>query len=128
MQYQELCSKILGLDRSIRYVAIADHLGSLLASVYREGLVPLASKEESAKYASRAVFMTGASGGGFSSKVGKLQYAVGKYENLVRATVPLVSGSYDKFYLMLSLDVDSDFASVIEKKVIKFLQDRPLPI
>jgi hypothetical protein len=120
--HEELCSKILALDKSIRFVSIVDHLGSLLATGYRQGLMPLASAEETAKYASQAIFMTGTLSGGLNSKVGRLQYVVGKFDNLVRATVPVISGSYDKFYLMLSFDVDSNYVPVIEGKVLTFLE------
>lgn len=123
MEHRELCSNILVLDRSIRFVGLVDHLGSLLATVYRQGLVPLASSDETAKYASQAIFMTGALSGGLNSKVGRLQYVVGKFDNLVRATIPVVSGSYDKFYLMLSFEVGSDYLPVIEEKVLLFLKD-----
>jgi hypothetical protein len=123
LDYKQLCSEILALDRSIRFVGLVDHLGSLLATVYRQGLVPLASSEETAKYASQAIFMTGALSGGLNSKVGRLEYVVGKFDNLVRATIPVVSGSYDKFYLMLSFDVGSDYLPVIEGKVLGFLKD-----
>jgi hypothetical protein len=84
--------------------------------------MPLASAEETAKYASQAIFMTGTLSGGLNSKVGRLQYVVGKFDNLVRATVPVISGSYDKFYLMLSFDVDSNYVPVIEGKVLTFLE------
>jgi hypothetical protein len=123
VQHDELCNHILALDRSIRYVGLADHLGSLLVTVYRKGLEPLASKEETAKYASQLVQLTGAvSGGKFMSKVGKMQYVVGKFEHLVRATIPIVSDSYDKYYLLISFDVDSDFMPVIDR-VLGFLRD-----
>ena len=123
VQHDELCNRILALDRSIRFVGLADHLGSLIVTVYRKGLAPLASREETAKYASQLVLLTGAvSGGKFMSKVGKMQYVVGKFEHLVRATVPVVSDSYDKYYLLMSFDVDSDFMPVIDR-VLAFLRD-----
>jgi hypothetical protein len=127
LEHNEFCSRILALDGSIRFVGLVDHLGSLLATVYRKGLVPLASSEETAKYASQAIFMTGALSGGLNSKVGRLQYVVGKFDNLVRATIPVVSGSYDKFYLMLSFDVGSDYLPVIEGKVLGFLKENQIP-
>lgn len=123
MQHDELCSSILALDDSIRFVGLADHLGLLLVTLYKKGLVPLASKEETAKYASQLVLLTGAvSGGKFLSKVGKMQYVVGKFEHLVRATVPIISDSYDKYYLLMSFDVDSDFMPVIDR-VLAFLRE-----
>ena len=83
LQHEELCKRILGLDRSVRFAALADHLGSLLTTTYREGLVPLAEKEETTKFANQAVFMTGALGVGRNSRIGRMQYVVGRYENLV---------------------------------------------
>lgn len=123
LEHKELCNRILALDGSIRFVGLVDHLGSLLATVYKQGLTPLASTEETSKYASQAIFMTGTLSGRLNSKVGKLQYVVGKFDNLVRATIPVVSGSYDKFYLMLSFDVGSDYLPVIEGKVLGFLKE-----
>ena len=123
MQHEELCNHLLALDGSIRYVGLADHFGSLLVTVYRKGLEPLASKEETAKYASQLVLLTGAvSGGKFMSKVGKMQYVVGRFEHLVKATIPVVSDSYDKYYLLMSFDVDSNFMPVIDR-VLAFLRE-----
>jgi hypothetical protein len=114
--YQDLCNQVLRIDRSIRYVGVADHLGSLIATAYRPGLVPLSSREETEKYTIQAIQRTGAIHGGL--KVGRLQYVIGKYENLVRATIPVTSDRQDKFYLMLSFDLGSNAVSIIEKEVI----------
>ena len=122
MQHEELCNGVLALDPAIRFAGLVDHLGSLITTVYKPGLVPLATKEETARYASQAIYMTGALAGGFNSRVGKMQYVVGKYENLVRATVPVVSAGYDKFYLMLSFDVDTNVITVMEEKILPFLE------
>ena len=111
-----MCSEILGLDRSIRYVGLADHLGSLVATVYRPGLVPLSTREETEGYTVQAIQRMGAVQGG--SKVGRLEYVVGKFEHLVRATVPVVSSRKDKFYLMLSIDLGPDPAKIIENRVL----------
>ena len=118
--YQNMCNEVLGLDGSIRYAGIADHLGTLIATAYRPGLVPLSPKEETEKYTMQAIQRTGAIQGG--SKVGKLQYAIGKYENLIRATVPVVSARQDKFYLMLSFDPGSDPIRIIEEKVMASIE------
>lgn len=122
MQHEKLCGGVLALDPSIRFAGLVDHLGSLMTTVYRPGLVPLATREETGRYASQAIYMTGALAGGFNSRVGRMQYVVGKYENLVRATVPVVSAGYDKFYLMLSFDVGSNVISILEEKVMPFLE------
>lgn len=123
MEHKELCSRILALDPSVRFAALVDHLGSLLTTVYREGLVPLATREETARYASQAIYMTGALAGGYNSRIGRMQYVVGKYENLVRATVPIVSSGNDKFYLMLSFDIGTNVIPVIEEKIMPFVEE-----
>lgn len=111
-----MCDEVLRLDGTIRYVGFADHLGTLLAKSYRAGLVPLSPSDETEKYTMQAIQRTGAIQGG--SKVGKLQYVIGKYENLIRATIPVVSDGNNKFYLMLSFDLGSDTVGVIEGKVL----------
>ena len=118
--YQELCDGILGIDKKIRYVGLADHLGTLVARAYRPGLVPLSSKEETEKYTMQAIQRTGAIMGG--TKVGKLQYVIGRYENLVRATVPVISDRQDKFYLMISLDLGCEPFKIIEDEVLPHVE------
>jgi hypothetical protein len=118
--YQELCDEILRLDRTIRYVGVADHLGSLIARAYRPGLVPLSSKEETEKYTMQAIQRTGAIMGG--TKVGKLQYVIGRYDNLVRATIPVISDRQDKFYLMLSFDLGCEPFKIIENEVLPHVE------
>ena len=118
--YKKLCDDILLLDSIIRYCGIADHLGTLLAKSYRSGLVPLSSPEETEKYTVQAILRTGAIQGG--AKVGRLQYVIGKYENLLRATIPVISESNNKFYLMLSFDMGCDPVTIIEDKVLSQIE------
>lgn len=118
--YQNLCEEVLKLDGIIRYCGLADHLGTLLAKSYRPRLVPLSSLNETEKYTMQAIQRTGAIQGG--SRVGRLQYAIGRYENLVRATIPIVSESSNKFYLMLSFDLGSNPVMIIEDKVLPQLE------
>jgi hypothetical protein len=78
--------------------------------------VPLSSPDETEKYTGQAILRTGAIQGG--TKVGRLQYVIGKYENLIRATIPIVSETSNKFYLMLSLDESCNPVTIIEDKVL----------
>jgi hypothetical protein len=114
--YKKLCDDILGVENIIRYCGIADHLGTILAKSYRPGLVPLSSPEETEKYTMQAIQRTGAIQGG--PKVGRLQYVIGKYENLVRATIPVISSANNKFYLMLSFDLGCEPVRIIEDKIL----------
>lgn len=56
----------------------------------------------------------------FESKLGRLHYSVGKYDKLIRATIPIPVHDDDKskFFLLLSFDIGSDAMSIIEGKVM----------
>src|SRR5690606_42142591 len=101
-----MCNEVLRLDRSIRYVGLADHLGSLVATSYRPGLIPLATKEVTEEYTRQAIQRMGAVQGG--TKVGRLEYIVVRISNLVRETILVVTSRTDKFYLILYNELGSD--------------------
>src|ERR687888_1033607 len=83
-----LCKEIIQLDNSIRFIGIANNLGSLVATAYRNGLIPLMDKQETSHYAIQAV-LRAATREDFESKIGRLVYSIGKYERLIRATIPI---------------------------------------
>jgi hypothetical protein len=120
--FESFCREILASNQSIRFVGIANHLGSLIVTVYRENLVPLMTKEETSQYSIQAV-LRAAIREDFESKIGKLEYSIGKYERLIRATVPILFSRNEgkKFYLLLSFDPDSDAKAIIDKKVLPHL-------
>ena len=120
--FEGFCREIVACNQSIRFAGIANHLGSLIATEYREGLIPLMTKEETSQYSIQAV-LRAATREDFESKIGRLEYSIGKYEKLIRATVPIIfSGSEGKrFYLLLSFDTDSDAKSIIDNKVLPYL-------
>ena len=51
----DFCNQILKSDKYIRFVGLANNLGTLLSTAYREDLIPLMNKEETAHYAIKAV-------------------------------------------------------------------------
>jgi hypothetical protein len=122
-----LCKEILQLDYSIRFIGIANNLGSLVATAYRNGLIPLMNKQETSHYAIQAV-LRAATREDFESKIGKLVYSIGKYERLIRATIPIrlsSSKEYDEskfYYLLLSFDLDFNVMDVIENKIMPFIR------
>ncbi|MFL6392993.1 MAG: hypothetical protein ACJ71E_13215 [Nitrososphaeraceae archaeon] len=121
-----LCKEILQLDNSIRFSGIANNLGSLFATAYRKELIPLMNKQETSHYAIQAV-LRAATREDFESKIGRMEYSIGKYERLVRATVPikLSSSKEDEskfYYLLLSFDLKFNIMDVIENKVMPFIQ------
>jgi hypothetical protein len=124
---QSLCKSILALDESIRFVALANSLGSLIADEYRNNLNPLLTKEETAQYAIQAVTRA-AMREDFTTKLGFFEYSIGKYAKLTRAVIPIdtvipIDNSQDQTYLLLSFDVGSDAVGIIENKIMKFLKD-----
>jgi hypothetical protein len=108
----------LSLNPSIRWVGISDNTGVLLNVAYKEGVTLLLSDEENEEYASNAVkrHKTRIT---FESKMGKMNYAVGRYEKLIRATIPINS----TYYLLITLDVEAkDYDVIIIEKVIPFVE------
>jgi len=118
---QPLCKGILALDDSIRFVAVANNLGSLVAVEYRSNLNPLMTREETVQYAIQAVTRA-ALREDFTSKLGPFEYSIGKYTKLIRAVIPIDDGK-DQTYLLLSFDVGTDAVRIIENKITKFLKD-----
>ena len=120
-----LCKEILQLHNSIRFIGIANNLGSLVATAYRNGLTPLMDKQETLHYAIQAV-LRAATREDFESKIGRLEYSIGKYERLIRATIPI--RLFDKeheskfYYLLLSFDLNSNVIDIIENKVMPFIE------
>ncbi|MDQ3868693.1 MAG: hypothetical protein M3250_03940 [Thermoproteota archaeon] len=51
--------------------------------------------------------------------MGKMNYAVGRYEKLIRATIPIDSN----YYLLITLDTEAkDYDTIIIEKVIPFVE------
>lgn len=137
----KLCDKVLRINAKIRFVGIANHLGTLLASAYRQNLVPLLTREETSHYVLQSILRS-ATREDFESKLGRQEYSIGKYQNVIRATVPLIyiedktqkenvvieddgenKRNKVKLYLLLSFDVDSGVQHAIETKILPFMDE-----
>jgi hypothetical protein len=123
------CKQILKVEKSIRFAGIANNLGSLIATEYREGLVPLMTNQQTSQYAIEAV-LRAAIREEFESYIGKLEYSIGKHEKLIHATIPITFENIThnetknmKFYLLLSFDIDSDAKTVIDKKILPYIKE-----
>ncbi|MFL6470681.1 MAG: hypothetical protein ACJ71H_07505 [Nitrososphaeraceae archaeon] len=79
------------------------------------------NKQETSHYAIQAV-LRAATREDFESKIGRLEYSIGKYERLLRATIPIRPfGKEDEsklYYLLLSFDLNLNAIDVIENKVM----------
>ena len=123
-----ICKQIQQLDNSIRFVGIANNLGSLIATAYRNGLTPLMDDKETSHYAIQAV-LRATTREDFEPKIGRLEYSIGRYEKLVRATIPIrlfgmAEDESKYYYLLISFDLKKSaiVINVIEDKVMPFIE------
>ena len=108
--------ELLNLDNSLRWIGISNKYGVLINVEQRKELEPLMSEEESEEYAAAAVsrYRTRVK---FQTKIGKLDYAVGRYENVTRITIP-ISNDY---FLLLTIDKEKNYDDMIKEKIIPFI-------
>ena len=120
--FTRLCKEIIALNKSIRFVGLANHLGTLLTTSYRNGLTPVMTREETKHYALQAV-LRAAIREDFVSKLGKLKHSIGTYDRLIRATVPIMTeGNLQaKFFLLLSFDTGTDVRAIIENELLPYI-------
>jgi hypothetical protein len=137
-----LCESIIANDSSIRFAGIANQMGKLIATDYRESLQPLMNMQETEHYTIQTV-LRASTRGTFENKIGRQRYAIAVYEKLIRATVPiLMTGHNDnkderqkkqqdfkQFYLLVSFDLGSDVIPIVEDKILpqieQFVKDSP---
>ena len=109
--------EFLALDKSIRWIGVANSAGILIIDEYRENLITLLSPEENDEYASNAV-RRHQSRLKFEPKIGKLIYVMGKYEKVNRVTIPI----NNQFYLLMAIDIERpETEDLIMNKVIPFI-------
>ena len=115
------CKHIRELDPLIRFVGMANRMGTLVGTSYREHLNVLMNDDETKLYAMQAVFRAEIRED-FQKNLGDLNYSVGKYDKLIRATIPLKSVSENKYYILISLDVEANSIFIIENKVLQYIK------
>jgi len=118
------CKHIRELDPLIRFVGIANGMGTLVATSYREQLNALMNEDETRLYAMQAVFRAEIRED-FQKNLGTLNYSVGKYDKLIRATIPLNSINESKYYLLISFDIEANSIFIIEKKILEYIKLLP---
>lgn len=108
--------ELLNLDNSLRWIGISNKYGVLINVEQRKDLEPLMSEEESEEYAAAAVsrYRTRVK---FQTKIGRLNYAVGRYENVTRITIP-ISNDY---FLLLTIDKEKNYDDMVKEKIIPFI-------
>ncbi len=111
-----ICEEVLAKHSSIRWTAIVNKNGVILAQKARKEAKLLLSEEENEEYAATAIARQ-RTRGKFEPKIGKIVYSFGRYELLHRATIPI----NENFYLLISLEVE-------EKNFDSIIMDRILPV
>jgi hypothetical protein len=134
--FESFCREILSTSQFIRFAGITNPIGLLAAAVYRQGVIPLMTKQEFSQYSIRAAIHE-AIREDFESKIGMMKYLIGKYEKLIRAIVPIavvknnntsssvsseIGRESRRFYLILSLDVNTDVEPIIKNKILPLIE------
>lgn len=117
-QLQQLVESALKTHRSIRGIGVVDIKGVQIYFKLRKGLKPLLTEIENAEYASNAIErhrnrikFDGATGG--------LDYAIVRYENVIRGIVPITQ----ELYLLMAFDTELvEFDEIITKKLIPLIK------
>lgn len=109
------------MNKSIRWAGITNEHGVQLAEKYREALQPLLTRQENEEYASHTIARH-KKRIKFESKIGQLDYALVKYEKIIRAIIPITNNNY---YLLISVDFEeTDFDRIIMKEIHPFLESQ----
>jgi hypothetical protein len=116
-----LCDQILKIDRSIRFVGIANKMGKTITSAYRKGSDHLLTEDESDLSTIESVLRM-LTRGDLQSKTGKPIYSFTLYEKVKRATISLDNDEYP--VLMVSFDIEEDNESLIKNKLLPLLKEQ----
>lgn len=109
------------MNKSIRWVAITNKHGVQLAEKYREALEPLLTRQETEEYVSHTIARH-KKRMKFELKIGQLEYALVKYEKVIRAIIPITNNNY---YLLISVDIEeTDFDRIIMKEINPFVESQ----
>ena len=109
---------ILKSDKSIRWVAITDQDGNIINEQNREGVKLLLTKEENQESAINTIIRQ-KTRTKFEPKIGKLSYAVGRYQKLSRCLIPI----NENYYLLFTMDFDQyNIDKIIMEKIIPLIK------
>ena len=114
----DFTKNILNSDKSIRWVAITDQDGIILNEQNREGVKLLLTKEENQESAINTIIRQ-KTRTKFEPKIGKLSYALGRYQKLSRCLIPI----NENYYLILTIDFEeTNFDKIIIEKIVPLIK------
>jgi hypothetical protein len=109
---------VLNLNKSNRWVGVTNEIGVQLIEKYRAGSKAFLTREENEEYASHTIARH-KKRLKFEPKIGPLDYALVKYEKVIRAIIPITND----YYLLIALDVEEKyFDRIIMEKIIPFIE------
>jgi hypothetical protein len=115
--FNSFCKSVLAKGGSIRWAGMVNRNGVILTQKVREGVKLLLTDEENEEYAASAIVRQ-KTRGKFESKIGKLAYAFGRYDKLLRATIPI----NENYYLLVTFDVEEkNFDSIITDRIVPLI-------
>jgi hypothetical protein len=120
---EKICDEIVELDGSIRFAAIANNMGKLVAAKFKPGVKALLSKEEIEDNIIKAVLRM-KTREDYEQKLGKTIYTFALYDKVKRASISLDQEKYS--LLMVSFDVAADHDSIILHKILPRLKHHNL--
>lgn len=118
-----ICDEILELDRSIRFVGIANKMGKLVAAKFNGGVKALLSREEIEANIIKAVLRM-KTREDYEDKLGRAIYTFALYERVKRASIALNKGDYS--LLMVSFEVAAEHEPIILKKILPRIKEHNL--
>jgi hypothetical protein len=119
----DVCRRILSLDRSIRFAGIANRMGKVVAHQFQKGVVPVLTFEELEGSAMKSVLRM-KTREDYEEKLGKAIYTFTLYERVKRASIPLQDKEYA--LLIVSFENDSAHDELIMSKILPLLQKEGL--
>ena len=122
--FNSLCDRIIKANSTVRFAAIVDEHGTVMASTERRGLKPLLDREQTAQYALAAVTRQ-YTRIRWQSILGKIDYTCSYYEKVFRVTIPITDRNNRlRAVIIFTLDVSvKHFHSIIMRKLIPVVRE-----
>jgi hypothetical protein len=117
-QLQELVGSALNTHQSIRGIGVVDINGVQIYFKLRKGLKPLLTEIENEEYARNAIERH-KNRIEFDGGTGGLDYAIVRYENVIRGIIPITR----ELYLLMAFDIELvEFDEIIIKRLIPIVK------
>ncbi len=124
MGYEErICEEVLDLDSTIRFAAIANKMGKIVAAKFNRGVKALLTTEEIESNMIKAALRM-KTREDYEEKLGRTIYTFALYEKVKRATISLNRKDYS--ILMVSFEVEAEHESIILQKILPKIKEHNL--